>query len=60
MTLNQGYISIFEEYATDDVHPMTALRTSVSYIAHFDPDAEEKQMKVEKIELFVSKQRLHH
>ena len=30
----------FEEYVTDHVHPMTALRTSLSYIAHFDPDAE--------------------
>ena len=40
MTLNPRVYKHFEEYATDDVHPMTALRTSVSYIAHFDPDAE--------------------
>lgn len=42
MTLNPRVYKHFEEYATDDVHPMTALRTSVSYIAHFDPDAEEE------------------
>ena len=40
MTLNPRVYKHFEEYATDNVHPMTALRTSVSYIAHFDPDAE--------------------
>ena len=33
MTLNPRVYKHFEEYATDDVHPMTALRTSVSYIA---------------------------
>ena len=38
MTLNPRVYKHFEEYATDNVHPMTALRTSVSYIAHFDPD----------------------
>ena len=25
---------------TDHVHPMIVLRTSVSYVAHFDPEAE--------------------
>ena len=42
MTLNERVYKHFEEYVTDDVHPMTALRTSVSYIAHFDPDAEDE------------------
>jgi citrate synthase (EC 2.3.3.1) len=40
MTLNPRVYTHFEEYVTDHVHPMTALRTSLSYIAHFDPDAE--------------------
>ena len=40
MELNPRVYSHFKEYATDNVHPMTALRTSVSYIAHFDPKAE--------------------
>ncbi|RNB39246.1 hypothetical protein EDM29_14770, partial [Staphylococcus aureus] len=30
MTLNPRVYNHFEEYATDNVHPMTALRTSVS------------------------------
>lgn len=42
MTLNPRVYNHFQEYATDDVHPMTALRTSVSYIAHFDEHAEEE------------------
>ena len=42
MTLNPRVYKHFEEYVTDKVHPMTALRTSVSYIAHFDPDAEDE------------------
>lgn len=42
MTLNPRVYKHFEEYLTDKVHPMTALRTSVSYIAHFDPDAEDE------------------
>ena len=40
MTLNNRVYKHFEEYVTDHVHPMTALRTSVSYVAHFDPEAE--------------------
>ncbi|MDT3959291.1 citrate synthase [Staphylococcus kloosii] len=40
MELNPRVYNHFKEYATDNVHPMTALRTSVSYIAHFDPKAE--------------------
>lgn len=40
MTLNTRVYKHFEEYVTDHVHPMTALRTSVSYVAHFDPEAE--------------------
>ena len=48
MTLNPRVYKHFEEYATDNVHPMTALRTSVSYIAHFDPDLKMKQKKIEK------------
>ena len=40
MELNPRVYSHFKEYATDNVHPMTALRTSVSYIAHFDSKAE--------------------
>ncbi|HLR19844.1 MAG TPA: citrate synthase [Staphylococcus sp.] len=40
MTLNPRVYSHFQEYATGNVHPMTALRTSVSYIAHFDEHAE--------------------
>ena len=46
MTLNPRVYTHFEEYVTDHVHPMTALRTSLSYIAHFDPDAEMNQMKI--------------
>ncbi|MEJ7454858.1 citrate synthase [Staphylococcus warneri] len=42
MTLNPRVYKHFEEYVIDKVHPMTALRTSVSYIAHFDPDAEDE------------------
>lgn len=42
MTLNPRVYKHFEEYVTDKVHPMAALRTSVSYIAHFDPDAEDE------------------
>ena len=34
MTLNTRVYKHFEEYVTDHVHPMTALRTSVSYVAH--------------------------
>ncbi|EKU50201.1 citrate synthase [Staphylococcus massiliensis] len=44
MTLNPRMYEHFEEYATDKVHPMTALRTSVSYLAHFDPGADEDDM----------------
>ena len=40
MTLNNRAYKHFEEHVTDHVHPMTALRTSVSYVAHFDPEAE--------------------
>lgn len=42
MPLNDSVYNHFKEYAADHVHPMTALRTSVSYIAHFDPDAEDE------------------
>lgn len=42
MTLNPRVYSHFKEYATGNVHPMTALRTSVSYIAHFDEHAEDE------------------
>ncbi|MBY6177801.1 citrate synthase [Staphylococcus warneri] len=42
MTLNPRVYKHFEEYVTDKVQPMAALRTSVSYIAHFDPDAEDE------------------
>lgn len=42
MTLNPRVYKHFEEYVSDKVHPMAALRTSVSYIAHFDPDAEDE------------------
>lgn len=50
MTLNPRVYKHFEEYVTDKVHPMAALRTSVSYIAHFDPDAEDEsdEKKYEK------------
>ncbi|UXR77446.1 MULTISPECIES: citrate synthase [unclassified Staphylococcus] len=41
MTLNPRMYSHFEEYTTDEVHPMTALRTSLSYLAHFDENADE-------------------
>ncbi|KZK22543.1 citrate synthase [Staphylococcus pseudintermedius] len=41
MTLNPRMYSHFEEYTTDKVHPMTALRTSVSYLAHFDENADD-------------------
>ncbi|MDN8891404.1 citrate/2-methylcitrate synthase, partial [Staphylococcus aureus] len=40
MTLNPRVYTHLEEYVTDHLHPMTALRKSLSYIAHFDPDAE--------------------
>ncbi|MBM6628332.1 citrate synthase [Mammaliicoccus vitulinus] len=40
MTLNPRMYSHFEDYATDKIHPMTGLRTSLSYLAHFDPEAE--------------------
>ncbi|MBU0437947.1 citrate synthase [Staphylococcus succinus] len=42
MTLNPRVYNHFKEYATSNVHPMTALRTSVSYVAHFDPHAEDE------------------
>ncbi|PTH15088.1 citrate synthase [Staphylococcus agnetis] len=45
MTLNPRMYSHFEEYATDEVHPMTALRTSVSYLAHFDDNADDNDEK---------------
>ncbi|WJP97166.1 citrate synthase [Macrococcus bovicus] len=41
MVLNPRIYEHFEDYAADDVHPMTGLRTSLSYLAHFDPRAEE-------------------
>ncbi|QLK85942.1 citrate synthase [Staphylococcus sp. 17KM0847] len=41
MTLSPRVYSHFEEYTTDKVHPMTALRTSVSYLAHFDENADD-------------------
>ncbi len=41
MVLNPRMYSHFEDYATDQIHPMTGLRTSLSYLAHFDPRAEE-------------------
>ncbi|PTJ88413.1 citrate/2-methylcitrate synthase, partial [Mammaliicoccus sciuri] len=47
--LDQKVYEHFEDYATDDVHPMTALRTSVSYIAHFDENAE-SETDEEKLE----------
>ena len=60
MTLNERVYKHFEEYVTDDVHPMTALRTSVSYIAHFDPDAEDESEDKSMKEQFVFKQKLLH
>ncbi|RZH76674.1 citrate/2-methylcitrate synthase, partial [Staphylococcus aureus] len=42
MTLNPRVYNHFKEYATSNVHPMTALRTSVSYVAHFDEHAEDE------------------
>ena len=48
MTLNPRVYKHFEEYATDNVHPMTALRTSVSYIAHLILMLKMKQKKIEK------------
>lgn len=41
MTLHPRMYSHFEEYAADEVHPMTGFRTSLSYLAHFDPRADE-------------------
>ena len=41
MTLHPRMYSHFEDYAADHVHPMTGLRTSLSYLAHFDPRADE-------------------
>ncbi|RIO08337.1 citrate synthase [Mammaliicoccus sciuri] len=50
MTLNPRMYTHFEDYATDKVHPMTGLRTSLSYLAHFDPDAEkfDEEMNYER------------
>lgn len=42
MVLNPRVYQHFEEYTTENVHPMTALRTSLSYIAHFDENAEDE------------------
>ena len=39
---------------------MTALRTSVSYIAHFDPDAEDESEDKSMKEQFVFKAKLLH
>lgn len=41
MTLDPKIYSHFEEYSTGAVHPMTAIRTAVSYLAHFDGLTEE-------------------
>ncbi|WP_434120691.1 citrate synthase [Salinicoccus roseus] len=41
MTLNPRVYTHFEEYAADKVHPMTGIRTALSYLAHFDPNAED-------------------
>ena len=51
MTLNPRVYKHFEEYATDNVHPMTALRTSVSYIAHFDRCETEENRKERAIRI---------
>ncbi|SUM06165.1 citrate synthase [Staphylococcus carnosus] len=48
-TLDDKVYEHFEDYATNHVHPMTALRTSVSYIAHFDENAE-SETDEEKLE----------
>ena len=48
--LDQRVYDHFEDYATDNVHPMTALRTSVSYVAHFDENAE-SETEEEKYDL---------
>ncbi len=41
MNLHPRMYSHFEDYTADAVHPMTGLRTSLSYLAHFDPRADE-------------------
>ena len=48
-TLDDKVYEHFEDYATNHVHPMTALRTSVSYVAHFDENAE-SETDEEKLE----------
>ncbi len=55
MTLNPRVYNHFKEYATGNVHPMTALRTSVSYIAHFDEHAEDEDESQTLIVLYVFK-----
>ncbi|WP_460374099.1 citrate/2-methylcitrate synthase, partial [Staphylococcus aureus] len=42
MTLIPRVYTHVDEYVTDHVHLITALRTSLTYIAHFDPDAEDE------------------
>lgn len=41
MTLNPRMYSHFEEYASDKIHPMAGLRTALSYLSHFDENAED-------------------
>lgn len=48
MTLDSKLHSHFEEYSKDDLHPMTAIRTAVSYSAHFDPLTEEMNEEANK------------
>ena len=46
MSLNPRMYSHFEDYATDKIHPMAGLRTSLSYLAHFDEKSEDMSDEV--------------
>lgn len=48
MTLDDRIYDHFKNYPIDKVHPMTALRTALSFTAHFDADAEAKSDEAQK------------
>lgn len=48
MTLDERIYKHFENYPIESVHPMTALRTSLSFTAHFDAHAEDTSNEAQK------------
>lgn len=48
MTLDDRIYNHFENYPIDKVHPMTALRTALSFTAHFDAHAEDSTEGAQK------------